>query len=196
VTDVQAFTTGRHLQGCLTLVRGELQAEEPPTENPRIPHDYVTFERPLGAKFFAHGTRPDPLARIARANSLGRDLKQVLVSSVNSPDRYPAGEVSALETDFVAERLAAARRVDEGGRPEVVIPDALRAVLDSRALERLAGMSSSELLRTPAAGLSARLRVSPRMVNALKLAQAGVKAAERPDGGDILEADKDDRSTY
>ena len=140
-------------------------------------YDYVSFEQTIPEKYRQPAPRPDvsPQERINLANQYARELKEVLVQSVNSPDRYPVGEHSFLESDFAARTLLEPRLLERAeGERRVTVPDNLAAEIGPDAAEALARLSLHELVNTPASRLASRVRVPARALAALKLAQGGV----------------------
>lgn len=170
-----AFVTGRHLRVCLSFDEEERIKVRYPNLNWEIAHpEYVTFEAKLPGHMKERATPVDH--GLHRANVLQRELRNLLVSSVNSPRRYPAGTHSILETDFAASQLMTARLHATRDAPQTIVsvPDALRRDLDAAAVERLGRLTLNALAGTPAHDLAARLRVPAKTIQGLRLAQVGV----------------------
>jgi hypothetical protein len=185
VADVRAFATGRQLEGCLAREDDGFVAQEPQVPPMRVPFDYVTFETALPQRMWAGAvTRvADAQDRVVRANALGRELKQLMVNSVNSASRYPVGEHSLLETDLTAQFLLDGLQGAAEPRPadtRVIVPDVIAEGLDRGARDQLGRLTVDELIATPTTDLAGRLAVSPLVIQTLKLVQLGVPVGGHP----------------
>jgi hypothetical protein len=179
ISDVKAFSTGRHLQGCLAL-DGDNVSVIGPVEghlDKRIDNaGYVTYELPLPAHLWKKGQlagTKDDLNRIRQANRLGRELKALVAASANSPDRYPIGEHTIVDTDLAAKALLQSELRAQTSSA-VRVPVELHDVLGQRAVATLEQIPLARFIDSPSTRLARDLRVDPKSIIAVKLAQASI----------------------
>jgi hypothetical protein len=177
-----AFSTGRHLQGCMEIVDDAVQPLDPGMSATALKEEYVTFEKVLPLELSRRLSGDDD-ARVREANVRGGVLKDLLIASVNSPDRYPMGVHSFFETDVATTRLLAAKvAADSAAERRIDIPEDLRPSLGD-ATERLREFTPAALIGRSAADLAEQLNVSAHAIQALRLAQVGFRAASKDDLG-------------
>lgn len=109
----------------------------------------IVYEKSLGKPDTQSKTEQGTMS-IREANQLGADIKHELLQSLSSPDRYPRGTVSLLETQLVTDMMAAFIRHAD---PEINTPLKESAGVNPRLVSRVTAyapsITRSQLLEMP-----------------------------------------------
>lgn len=109
VTEVDLFMTGRLLKGCVNFD----SKFQPLFEDIFSIHDFVSFEERIPVYFneiYAEILKLNDHPELAnptrqKVNAFQNHIKNRIIASINNPNRYPYGQHTILDTDFVLRKI-------------------------------------------------------------------------------------------
>ena len=180
VEQVDLFMTGRHLRGCLVADRQNKWVRDPghvvatADFNTSVVYEQgvpkVFWDTLGGIIALKTDDSTTKSSQITLANEFGTFMKNSMMSSMNSPDRYPMGKYTILDTDFSLRRLftsASSNRFRPSASKLIEIPDFIESISSTDKI-KLSKMSVGDLLLTRGSDLARRLDISVKDVMMLK----------------------------
>lgn len=176
VTDIDLFMTGRYLQACLSFDAKGVEIVYPRWKV----SDFVVIEELLPRRVVdvyneipKITKKPDIAGDIRqRFNELQLFIRDRSLASVNSPDRYPAGEHTILDTDFALRALSTApreRRYRASDYTTIIrVDDALIKKMDKKAAKDIMRFSRADLLTSTATMMARQTGLSVMEIINLK----------------------------
>lgn len=148
---------------------------------PQLPVEYhmesLLAEQPVGTRLSDDTARSSSGTGAAAANRLRDKVGEWLVRSVNSPQRYPRGTMSFLDSQLVGTRVAdSLDRPDHADNTPVREIAGLDAELAAAVASKAPWMRRADLLRRPVAELRDRFALSHEQASQLRRAALGMLA--------------------
>lgn len=186
VTDIDLFMTGRYLHTCLDFDKYYTEIFEP-----KWFKEYIVSEELLPRRFVEIykeipkiAKQPEIAGNIRQGmNELQFFIRDRSLASVNSPDRYPAGQQTILDTDFALRAISTAPGEGRYKTSDYVTPikvdDSLIKKMDGKAAKDITRFSRADLLRSNSSQMARRTGLTVKEVINLKKSNLRIPARRK-----------------